>query len=282
MNPPDAATLFVFDIDNTLTPPRERITAEMTTVLAQLPYTFHVNAGSDLNLVQDQLFEPMHAHGYRGEFDGFLCNGTLRYRCRFADAGEGPDIELIRDFAMRDVLGEDGWDALMNVLEQLLASDEFRLPPGVPICGPHFNDRGAMLNVSPAGRPMAAELTDEARRSREMFVKHDRATGYRERFLEQLDKRLDSVPNGDLVDACLGGNTSFDIGIRGNDKGLAIRTLLEEGAGRIVYFGDALFPGGNDEAVMKYVAANPGCPVETVQVDGYRQTIEEVRRRVAT
>lgn len=271
--------IYVFDIDNTLTPPRERITRDMVEVLGGLPMPFHVNAGSDLNLVRDQLLEPMHEHGYRGTFDGFLCNGTLRYRCTFAATLE---VVLIRDFSMREALGEDGWRGLLQTLEALLQSPEFRLPDDVPIVGEHFNDRGAMLNVSPAGRPRQAALTDAARLSRERFVELDHATSYRQRFLEALNTRLDAIPNGHLVEACLGGNTSFDIGVRGNDKGLAIRTLIDEGAEKIVYFGDALFPGGNDEAVMRVVDAWPrDCPIELQPVDGYGQTIREIRRRLA-
>ena len=59
----------VFDIDNTLTPPREPLDKDMAERLSALGRPFALAAGSDRELLMSQFFEPLHAHGYRGEFD---------------------------------------------------------------------------------------------------------------------------------------------------------------------------------------------------------------------
>jgi hypothetical protein len=47
-----------------------------------------------------------------------------------------------------------------------------------------------------------------------------------------------------------------------------VRSLLAEGMDHVTYFGDALFPGGNDAAVLDLLAEWPSdnCPVKVVQV----------------
>ena len=74
----------------------------------------------------------------------------------------------------------------------------------------------------------------------------------------------------------LGGETSFDIVINGNDKSFPLRALLNEGFGRISYVADALFKGGNDEAVLTFIEEWSGplpCPVEAIRVENWRETI---------
>ncbi len=88
----------------------------------------------------------------------------------------------------------------------------------------------------------------------------------------------------ELADFCavgmhisLGGETSFDIVIQGNDKSFPLRSLLQEGYERIWYVGDALFEGGNDEAVLKFIEQWPdrqdACPVEAISVNTWRDTV---------
>lgn len=74
----------------------------------------------------------------------------------------------------------------------------------------------------------------------------------------------------------LGGQTSFDIVVRGQDKTNAVRCLLAEGVRRIYFLGDALHPGGNDSVIREYVEAwsEPGpCPVVAIEVNDWRDTI---------
>jgi hydroxymethylpyrimidine pyrophosphatase-like HAD family hydrolase len=260
----------VFDIDNTLTPPREALDREMARRLGELARPFALAAGSDLGLLMSQFFEPLHAHGYRGEFDAFICNGASRYRCR---SGAELSVTPVDEFSLERHLGKQRFAALSALLDEMLADPRFALPASVPIVGPRLVDRQAMINIAPSGRQRGA-LSAEARESREQFVRFDESTGYRARLMPVLRAALDErLPGNDLL-LTLGGQTSFDLVVRGRDKSFAVRSLLAEGATHVTYVGDALFPGGNDAAVSDFVAAWPGgnCPVEVIQVTDYRHT----------
>jgi hypothetical protein len=261
----------VLDIDNTLTPPRRPLQEAMACTLKQLNVPFFLGAGGDLRLVSEQFIEPLHEFGYRGIFDAFLCNGPTRYRCNLRD---GIAIQLLRNFEMRGHLGAPWFDRMMKIVQETLDLPEFRLPPPMQVIGDTIIDRGSMVNVAPIGRPNK-KLDDEAHKNRDLFREYDLRTGYRRRFMAHLTRELSEMAASGLV-ISLGGETSFDLVIEGNDKSFPLQTLLDEGFDRVWYIGDALFPGGNDEAVLKYIARWPGarpCPVAAEPVESFRDTI---------
>jgi hydroxymethylpyrimidine pyrophosphatase-like HAD family hydrolase len=260
----------VFDIDNTLTPPRQALGREMAQRLSGLDRRFALAAGSDRELLMGQFFEPLHAHGFRGEIDAFLCNGASRYRCR---SGDALSVEAVDEFSLRGALGTERFDRLLSLLGECLGDPAFALPAGIEVVGERIVNRDAALNFAPSGRPRG-ELSTEARASRDAFVAFDEASGYRARLLPDLRGRIDrALPGHDLL-LTLGGQTSFDIVQRGRDKSFAVRSLLDEGVEHVTYLGDALFPGGNDAAVADFVRdwSDGECPVEVIQVDGWEHT----------
>src|SRR5437660_835995 len=113
----EAKHAVVLDVDNTLTPPRQPLEAEMASALRRLTIPFFLGAGGDLRLVFEQFIEPLHNFGYRGSFDAFLCNGSTRYHCELF---EKPCAKLLRGFEMRQHLGENRFLRLMEVIEALL------------------------------------------------------------------------------------------------------------------------------------------------------------------
>ncbi|HVZ36448.1 MAG TPA: hypothetical protein VG963_28660 [Polyangiaceae bacterium] len=255
---------FVFDIDNTLTPPREALERDMADRLGSLGQPFALAAGSDLELLMSQFFEPLHAHGFRGEFDAFVCNGASRYRCQ---CGRGVELTAVDEFSLRSHLGDAAFARLHQLLRELLEDPRFALPERVGVLGDRIIDRGAMINLAPSGRQRGA-LSEAARKSRDQFVAFDLETGYRARLLGVLREELDRALPGNDLRLTLGGQTSFDLVARGRDKSYAVRSLLAEGMDHVTYFGDALFPGGNDAAVLDLLAEWPAgnCPVTVVQV----------------
>jgi hydroxymethylpyrimidine pyrophosphatase-like HAD family hydrolase len=269
------STALVFDIDNTLTPPRKPLEREMAEALSALSVPFSLAAGSDLDILQGQFFDPLASFGYGGSFTAFLCNGATEYRCVCDGAAR---VELVREFRFRDHLGPESFDRLLALLEQVLRAPEFRLPGSVPVVGERIIDRGSMINFAPAGRPRGASLSQEARSSREAFVEFDGKEGYRARLLAYLRRECAKFEELNLV-VTLGGQTSFDIVVKGNDKSAAVRKLTDAGTSEVVYFGDALFDGGNDGAVLDWIAEwpSPPCPARAVQVDGWRDTLARLR-----
>jgi phosphomannomutase len=265
----------VFDVDNTLTPPRKTLRVEMADALKALTQHFVLAAGSDLPLVEGQFLQPLHDFGYRGELDAFLCNGASRYRCVF---GDQLTTKCIDEFSLVAHLGDSGFRQLNELLQRAIAAPEFLLPETVEIAGAQVIDRGSMLNLAPSGRPPGA-LSELAQRSREAFVRFDKETGYRRRLFVWLRNEIDRVLPGNDLTISFGGETSFDIVVRGREKTYPVRCLLKEGYEHVTYVGDALFPGGNDAAVAEYAAAwtDGPCPVRAVQVENWEQTLALLR-----
>ncbi len=269
--------VLVFDVDNTLTPPRRPLRPEMAAVLTTLPCQFHVAAGSNLALVMEQLVAPLHEFGFRGTFDAFVCNGADRHRCRVDTT---VSIECLREFDFARHLGPDDLTVLLRTLQALLAVPEFMLPEHIPIAGPQIINRGSMINLAPIGRP--ARMDEAAFRSRRLFVAFDQATDFRRRMLEQARMALAPLIERRHLRITLGGETSFDIVVAGNDKTYPLRTLLGEGARSVTYFGDALFEGGNDAVVLEFIARQgASAPVSAVSVAGWEDTLAHLLRLTA-
>lgn len=267
----------VFDIDNTLTPPRRALKQEMADILKGLEIPFFLVAGSDLPLIKDQFIKPLHEFGFRSEFDAFLCNGATRYRCKFSDTFS---IDTIRDFDFQNYLGDDNFKFMLSVIEQTLKMKEFLLPPPMIVLGKQITFRHSMVNVAPIGRP-EGQLTAEAYKNRDALVEYDNKTGFRRKMLAHLNDKLAKLRDEKKLFISLGGETSFDIVIEGNDKSYAIHTLLNEGFEKLLFFGDALFEGGNDEAILHYINKWPKdkhCPVQAIPVSNWKETIEHLNK----
>ena len=267
-------TAALFDIDSTLTPPRQPITESMVKIIDRLCVPFSVAAGSHLPLLEQQFFMPLFQYGYRGQFDAFLSNGAIQYRCDFS---KERSIEVVKSFNIREYLGESDYGFLIETLEKTHALPEFKLTPPLEVVGEPIAFRDSMVNFAPIGR--VKEEGPEAQRNRKNFVDFDRTSRYRQKVMEHLNAELSSLINDKNLKITLGGQTSFDIGILGKDKTNAVQTLFDLGFDRVVFFGDALFEGGNDYAIREFADVWPkDSPkkVEAIQVDSYQETIEKL------
>lgn len=265
-------TALAFDIDNTLTPPRQPINKTMADVLKRLRFPFSVAAGSHLSLLKNQFFKPLYDFGFRKQFDAFLSNGAMQYHCDYSNS---MSIKLVSEFNIGNHLGETDYKCLLKVLTATLKKDKFQLPLNLKILDGRIVNRVSMINMCPIGR-MEQEDSD-AKRNRENFVEFDRTTGYRENILIHLNRKLSALINQKQLKITLGGQTSFDIGIVGQDKTKPVRTLLKDGFERVIFIGDALFEDGNDAAIIDFIKSWPSdsrCPVEAIQVSSWRETID--------
>ncbi|MEK6323997.1 MAG: hypothetical protein AABN33_20335 [Acidobacteriota bacterium] len=271
---PTSRTALLFDIDNTLTPPRQVLRESMANVLKRLCLPFHVVAGSHLDILQEQFFDPLYAFGFRKQFEAFLSLGGVHYRC---DYSKGMSIEVVSAFDMREYLGDIDYCFLMDVLTKTLGFATFRLPPTLEVIGETITYRGSMINFCPIGR--AEQESTEYRRNRDNFVEFDRASNYRQIMMEHLKGELSSLVKDRKLTIVLGGQTSFDISVATRDKTYAVRTLLDRGFERLVFMGDALFDGGNDAAIREFAEnwrSETRCPLETIQVSGWEETIRRL------
>lgn len=267
----------LFDIDGTLTAPRIPLNAEMAGALKRLNVPWHVAAGSNLDLVTPQFLKPLWDFGCRRDFDAFVSNGSAHYRCPFSTHFA---IDEVSVFDFEKHLGNEGFKRVIRELETILDSEHFRLPSSVAVLGEQIGNRGSMVNCVPIGRPAKATLDDGALRNREAFATFDRETNYRRRVIEHLNDRLADIIAAKSLRIMLGGETSFDLVIEGKDKTNAVTTLNNADCAKIVFIGDALFPGGNDSVIMDYIESwdSPEpCPVSAIKVDGWEHTLREFR-----
>jgi HAD superfamily hydrolase (TIGR01484 family) len=116
-------------------------------------------------------------------------------------------------------------------------------------------DRGAQITFSPIGNTAPHE--------HKMIYDPDRKK--RELFLEQIPFVSD-----DLV-VKIGGSTSLDYIHKDRHKGANVKRLIDLNGWNkndCAYFGDGLFPGGNDEAVIGVI--------ETVAVSDHIDTYQKL------
>ena len=267
-------TTVLFDVDGTLTPPRQPITSEMVEILNSLCIPFAVAAGSHLPLLKKQFFEPMFENGFRKQFQAFVSNGAIQYLCDYSNEML---ITLVNSFDIKNFLGDADYQFLIEILEKTHTIPEFSLPPSLKVVGDIIVYRESMVNFAPIGR--LKEEGPEAQQNRANFVNFDKTYGYRDKVMAHLNRELSNLIKGKGLKITLGGQTSFDIGISGKDKTNAVTTLFELGFDHVVFMGDALFEDGNDYAIKELERDWPSDSpkkIEAVQVESFKDTIKKL------
>jgi hydroxymethylpyrimidine pyrophosphatase-like HAD family hydrolase len=117
---------------------------------------------------------------------------------------------------------------IVNYLEILL--DESQFPEKT---GNHIEFRKGMVNFSIPGRNCSFK-------QREQYVDWDSKTQERKLFYNKIKDKFDHI------DVYIGGETGLDIFKKGFGKSQAISKIRTEKTDIIYYFGDQIFPGGND------------------------------------
>jgi len=212
-------TVFLFDVDGTLTKPRNPITEEMKAFMVALPkyVTVGIVGGSDFKKIREQVGdEVMNAVDFV-----FSENGTSAYR----------HGELFAQTSVAEYLGEEKLQEFINFCLHYIADLKIPIKRGTFV-----EFRAGMLNVSPIGRNCS-------QKEREEFFELDKKTHTRQ----------------DMVDACrakfsdcglqfsIGGQISFDVFPTGWDKTYCLRFLEEYKT--IHFFGDRVAEGGNDHEI---------------------------------
>lgn len=124
-------------------------------------------------------------------------------------------------------------DSQMEILNRYLHKSPFPLRTGN-----HFEQRHGMCNFSVIGRNASME-------ERQKYADYDGQVAERQRIITQFKNCFPEL------DAVLGGDISIDIFPKGNDKSQVAEKLKP-----FVYFGDRVFPGGNDYAIAKEAEAH--------------------------
>jgi len=220
-----------FDMDQTVAPSRQPILPEMYELLDSLPQDIVIVSGQDVAKIAWQSNDlPAIRLGQNGN-NGVDVDGTKLW-----------------NVALEDNYRQEILNHISQVMEQL---DEQPKPEWMPI-----EDRGAQITFSPVGNQAPVEV--------------------KKTYDPELKKRfalLEKVPfeSEDLV-VKIGGSTSFDYIHKDRHKGTNVQRLIDLKGwnnDECIYFGDGLYPGGNDEAVIGVI--------ETVAVTDHLDTYNKLK-----
>ncbi|XP_013778563.1 phosphomannomutase 2-like [Limulus polyphemus] len=215
----DSSIVFLFDVDGTLTKPRQRITENMEKFLLMLKsrVTVGLVGGSDVVKIAEQMggMDVISKFPYV-----FAENGLVAYK----------NGELVWKESIVNYMGEEKLQTFINYCLNYMS--KITLPYKR---GNFIEFRNGLVNVCPVGRS-CSQL------EREQFSEYDKEHKIREKFVEALKKEF---PDLGLFFS-IGGQISFDCFPIGWDKTYCLRLLEQEGYKTIHFFGDKTSEGGND------------------------------------
>ncbi|MBP9842450.1 MAG: HAD-IIB family hydrolase [Candidatus Pacebacteria bacterium] len=220
-----------FDMDQTVAPARQPILPEMYQLLNDLPQDIIIVSGQEVAKIAWQSNDlPSYTLGQNGNHATDIENREL-WNIPLDDKHRAEIMQHI--------------EAIIAILDHDLNHD------WTPI-----EDRGSQITFSPIGNTAPIEH----KRS------YDPDRKKREWMMAQVPFESD-----ELV-VKIGGSTSLDYIHKDRHKGTNVQKLIDLmnwNKDECIYFGDGLYPGGNDEAVIGVI--------ETVAVDDHLDTYRRLR-----
>ena len=229
-------TIFLFDVDGTLTSSRQPMepgfAAFFHDFVASNPV--YLISGSDYSKIQEQVPQEI--------LD--KCRGV--FGCSGAQYHEHNRLVFSKEHSFPD--------QLKKTCEVFIEQSEYPVRTGT-----HIEERSGLLNVSVVGRNGTLQ-------QRKSYFEWDRVCGERARFVRQIN--ASEMP----YEASAGGEISIDIVPIGWNKSVAKKFILSRnGDARLVFFGDRICEGGNDLPLAKALSIS-GEPHSAISVNDYRDT----------
>lgn len=221
-----------FDMDQTVAPARQPILPEMFELLDSLEHDIIIVSGQEVSKINWQSND--------------LRSYTLGQNGNHATCLENTELwNIPLDESHRKEILEH-IDAIVKILDHEL-NHEWN-----PI-----EDRGSQITFSPIGNTAPVDL--------KMKYDPDR---------KKRDELMKKVPfESKELTVKIGGSTSFDYIHKDRHKGTNVQRLIDLmgwDKDECIYFGDGLYPGGNDEAVIGVI--------ETVPVEDHLDTYRKLRQ----
>ena len=214
---------FIFDVDGTLTPSRQKIAHEFWAyfLIFCRNHDVYLVTGSDRQKTLEQL-----------GLD--ICYTAKRvYNCSGSDAYE-KDVNVYRN----------NWELPLDVerfLNDELAYSCFPIRNGL-----HIERRPGGVNFSILGRGKDPSA------GREEYMKWDKERLERQDIADRLRNAFPGLS------VALGGQTGLDLGPYGSDKSQILRDFSEDD--ELHFFGDRMEEGGNDYSLAKALQKMGGYP----------------------
>jgi len=217
----DASTICLFDVDGTLTKPRQNILPDMQKCVEELKKKVFVGlvGGSDLAKISEQMggMKELEKMDYV-----FSENGLVAQK-----AGK-----QFSKMSIHEYMGEEKIQMFLNFCLKYLSEINIPIKRGTFI-----EYRAGLINVSPIGRNCSQA-------ERDAFELYDKEHNIRAAFVEALRKEFPDIG----LTYSIGGQISFDVFPIGWDKTYCLRHLQD--FKNIYFFGDKTFKGGNDYEIF--------------------------------
>lgn len=218
--------IYLFDIDGTLTLPRQKISDDFETFFNTwiMGKQVFLVTGSDLKKVKEQLTERI----LKNVSGIFCCMANELYINEKLEYSNKLDLPI----------------ELFEFLKEQVKNSKFPIK-----LNNNFEFRTGMLNFSIPGRESNLEL-------RQKYFEWDNENKERLKIVNYINKNF-----GDTIEARIGGQISIDIQNIGNNKSLStkwIREKFEKENIDIIFFGDKTDVGGNDYDAAKDVLGYDG------------------------
>lgn len=234
--------LFLFDMDGTLTPPRQKMDINcelMITNIQRSGSEVGIITGSDMNYIKQQcsgMFDMSLTNVNKIHF--LPCNGTKYYFNK----------QLVYSNNMSEYMGTKNWRALIGFLVDLQRELCQTMPASFPLTGHFFDYRESTLNWCPIGR-------NANQKDREKWESLDQDNALRLPLMERIRDVLSSMDVEITVK--LGGDTSFDIFPAGWDKTYPLEnTDIFSSYDEIYFVGDRCGKNGNDYEIYSHPKVN--------------------------
>jgi len=208
---------YIFDVDGTLTPSRERIDKEFAVWFSKFCQRndVYLVTGSDRPKTIEQVGELIY------------CTCKRVYQCSGNDAWE-KDVNI----------HTNNW-TLPDLARTFLISCEYESDFSIRT-GNHIEERPGMVNFSVVGRNATPE-------QRAAYVDFEAWNGERRKIADAFNTMFPDL------EAKVGGETGIDISPKGFDKSQVIKDFDRKD--NIYFFGDAMFDGGNDKPLADAIQA---------------------------
>ena len=239
-------TIYLFDVDGTLTPAKSKIDQQFAKQFLNWcrgREVYIVSGGSFMRIV-DQLKRPIidQMHGV------FACMGNVFYRKRHdADTYSTWDKVYENEFVMKNK------QDFLDELDWIVKDSPFYIKTGR-----HHEERVGMLNFSVVGRNATPD-------ERKIYEEYDAKFKERIKIVEKLSKKYKGI------DFVIGGAVSIDIFNEGNDKSQVMKRLdnrLQEQ--RVVFVGDRIPFPGNDHSLAAALHKHPNG--HAIEVENWKDT----------
>lgn len=260
--------IVLFDMDGTLTPPREHLDYSLVETLIELCRNAEIGivSGSDLDYIMQQCGFLTTRDEIKLKLHILPCNGTKH--CAPPSYKSGTHKNIFKK-DMRNHIGDRNIQILMKKLVDY--QNHIVSHYDIPLTGHFISYRDSMINWCPIGRNA---LNDE----REKFVNFDQSFGtssFRRTILTQMREELKNtrVP----VEVRLGGETSFDIFPTGWDKTFALSHFPDH---EVYFLGDRCGDNGNDKEIYDHLQPDNSFWVKDTK-DTERILKEEILPRLA-